>query len=150
MKSNSTLNEAISASVEKSLTELKKKTNLEKVKAVKSSGKSKKDEATKKSENVTKVTKSKKVSKVEKEVDHINKNQLLESVISKREVKYIYPEDCTDTLTRKSFRQKVRNKLHTLERNLFRIKDQSSKEYKEAKVAYENYLNQVCKPNIAV
>lgn len=73
-----------------------------------------------------------------------------EVIISHRDVKYIYPEDVTDTLTRKSWRQKVRAKLRQLERDMFRITDQNSKEYKKAKKAYEEYRAEVLKPAQAV
>lgn len=108
-----------------------------------------------KKQTVKKVT-TKPVGKTEvlketkKEVDKINKTTLVEEVISNREVKYVYPADCTDTLSRKSWRQKVRNKLHSLERVMFRIKDQESKEFKQAKKEYEEFYQSVCKPNVAV
>lgn len=67
-------------------------------------------------------------------------------VISNREVKYVYPEDITDTLARKKWRQQTRNELHRLEREMFRIKDQNSKEFKKAAKAYEDFRNKVLKP----
>lgn len=85
-----------------------------------------------------------------KVVDKINKTTLVEAVVSNREVKYVYPEDCTDTLSRKSWRQKVRNKLHALEMSMYRIKDQNSKEYKKAQKEYDDFYKTVCKPNVAV
>lgn len=78
------------------------------------------------------------------------KPSIIEEVISHRDVKYIYPEDVTDTLSRKSWRQKVRAKLRQLERDMFRITDQNSKEYKKAKKAYEEYRAKVLKPAQAV
>lgn len=78
------------------------------------------------------------------------KPSIIEEVISHRDVKYIYPEDVTDTLSRKSWRQKVRAKLRQLERDMFRITDQNSKEYKKAKKAYEEYRAEVIKPAQAV
>lgn len=78
------------------------------------------------------------------------KPSIIEEVISHRDVKYIYPEDVTDTLSRKSWRQKVRAKLRQLERDMFRITDQNSKEYKKAKKAYEEYRAEVLKPAQAV
>lgn len=86
-----------------------------------------------------------KKEKVTKEVTNRNKEQLIEQVVANREVKYIYPEDVTDTLSRKSWRQKVRNKLERLERNMFRIKDQNSKEYKAAQKEYNDYKKTVLK-----
>ena len=82
----------------------------------------------------------KKKSKVAKEVTPVTNTALMEQVVSKREIKYIYPEDCIDTLARKQFRQKVRNKIHKMENQLFKMEDKTSKEYlkisKELKAYY--------------
>ena len=96
--------------------------------------------------------KAKKVSKkkVEKEVTEINKTNLIEKVISNREVKYLYPEDCIDTLSRKSWRQKVRNRLHSLEMAMHRIQDQSSKEFKAAKQEYDKFKLSISKQDTAI
>ena len=88
--------------------------------------------------------------KAVEDTDNQQKPSIIEEVISHRDVKYIYPEDVTDTLTRKSWRQKVRAKLRQLERDMFRITDQNSKEYKKAKKAYEEYRAEVLKPAQAV
>lgn len=90
--------------------------------------------------------KSKKEKKVLKEVAAQQKESILEEVVSKREVKYIYPEDVKDTLSRKTWRQKTRNELHRLELAVSRIKDTNSKEYKKALKAYEDYKATVLKP----
>lgn len=72
---------------------------------------------------------------------------IVEKVVSNREVKYIYPEDIIeDPIKKKRWRQQVRNKLRELERDMNRIKDQNSKEYKTAKKEFENYQKQVLKP----
>jgi hypothetical protein len=117
--------------------------------AVAKSKTSKKDKKSKKHQEAkaseTKVKKSKK-AKVIKEVQDQQKPSILEEVISQREVKYIYPEDVTDTLSRKKWRQQVRNKLHALERDMYRIQDTNSKEYKAAKKAYEEFKDTVLKP----
>ena len=81
-----------------------------------------------------------------KEVAKQQKVALVEKVVAKREVKYIYPEDVTDTLSRKTWRQKTRNKLHQLELAVGRIKDQNSKEYKKALKEYNDFKKQVLKP----
>lgn len=96
--------------------------------------------------------KKKKTAKDKAVEDTANQQKLsiIEEVISHRDVKYIYPEDVTDTLSRKSWRQKVRAKLRQLERDMFRITDQNSKEYKKAKKAYEEYRAEVLKPAQAV
>lgn len=71
-----------------------------------------------------------------KEVKKQAKANLVEEVVTKREVKYIYPEDCQDTLSRKKHRQQVRNKLNQLELEMYRIKDKQSKEYKAKEQEY--------------
>ena len=75
---------------------------------------------------------------------------LLEAVVSKREVKYIYPDDVQDTLARKKWRAQTRNELHRLEREMHRITDQNSKEFKAAKKAFEDFSKKVLKPNQVV
>lgn len=94
-----------------------------------------------------------KATKKEKLVDKAKKKaeaNLIEEVVTKREVKYIYPEGCEDTLSRKKFRQTVRNKIHQLELAMHRIEDQESKEFKKAKKEYLNYKNQYVKESIAI
>lgn len=88
-----------------------------------------------------------KKKKTTKEVAKQQKVAILEEVVSQREVKYIYPADVTDTLSRKKWRQQTRNELHRLEREMHRISDQNSTEYKKAKKAYDDYRKQVLKPN---
>jgi hypothetical protein len=115
--------------------------------------KSKKDlKAEVKKEETPEAAKEKKVKK-EKLVDKTKKKveaNLVEEVVTKREVKYIYPEDCEDTLSRKKFRQTVRNKIHQLELAMLRIEDQNSKEFKKAKKEYLEYKNQFVKESIAI
>lgn len=90
--------------------------------------------------------KTSKKAEVVKDVEKQQKPSIIEKVISNREVKYVYPEDVVDTLARKKWRQQTRNELHRLEREMFRIKDQNSKEYKKAAKAYEDFKNKVLKP----
>ena len=49
-------------------------------------------------------------------------NNLMEEVISKREVKYLYPDDIKDTLSRKKWRQSVRTELRKLETIFLNLK----------------------------
>lgn len=79
---------------------------------------------------------STKKEKVVKEVAKQQKPNIIEQVISNREVKYIYPDDITDTLSRKKWRQQTRNELRKLEREMLRIQDHNSKEYKSAQNKY--------------
>lgn len=93
--------------------------------------------------------KGKKSSKKEETIKEVKQQQspsIIEQVISNREVKYIYPEDITDTLARKKWRQQTRNELHRLEREMFRIKDQNSKEFKDAAKKYKDFKKKVLKP----
>lgn len=134
------LQELVANQVAKSISDAKenKKTKTSKAKASKTEKPTEEPKA--------KETKAKaKKEKVTKEVTEINKTALIEKVVSNREVKYIYPDDVNDTLTRKSWRQKVRNKLDRLERAMYRIKDQNSKEFKAAQKEYETYRKSVIK-----
>ena len=119
----------------------------------KKSKKSKKAEAPQETETKAEGKKDKKKKKANKEkeatVKEVAKQQkaaLVEKVIANREVKYIYPEDVVDTLSRKTWRQKTRNKLHQLELAVSRIKDQNSKEYKKAIKEYNDFKKEVLKP----
>lgn len=125
MKSNSTaakLQEVITAKTMESL-----------------NSKSEKPEAKKQSKPKTST------QRVVKEAKKQSVNNLMEEVVSKREVKYIYPADCLDTLARKKWRQGVRNELRRLELSLRRIEDKNSKEYKAKEKAYNTYKNSVVK-----
>lgn len=99
-----------------------------------------------KPKETAKVPKTSKKAEVVKEVEKQQKPSIIEKVISNREVKYVYPEDVIDTLARKKWRQATRNELHRLEREMFRIQDQNSKEYKKAAKAYEDFKKKVLKP----
>ena len=119
----------------------------------KKSKKSKKAEAPQETETKAEGKKDKKKKKANKEkeatIKEVAKQQkaaLVEKVIANREVKYIYPEDVVDTLSRKTWRQKTRNKLHQLELAVSRIKDQNSKEYKKALKEYNDFKKEVLKP----
>lgn len=115
-------------------------------KALKANHKEKeaKDEASEK--KVKKTKKEKLVDKTKKKVEA----NLVEEVVTKREVKYIYPADCEDTLSRKKFRQQVRNKIHQLELAMLRIENQDSKEFKKAKKEYLEYKSQFVKESVAI
>lgn len=93
---------------------------------------------------------STKREKVVKEVAKQQKPNIIEQVISNREVKYIYPDDITDTLSRKKWRQQTRNELRKLEREMLRIQDHNSKEYKSAQNKYITFQKKVLKIDEAV
>lgn len=93
---------------------------------------------------------STKKEEVVKEVAKQQKPHIIEQVISNREVKYIYPDDVTDTLSRKKWRQQTRNELRKLEREMLRIQDHNSKEYKSAQNKYITFQKKVLKVDEAV
>lgn len=93
---------------------------------------------------------STKKEEVVKEVAKQQKPNIIERVISNREVKYIYPDDVTDTLSRKKWRQQTRNELRKLERKMLRIQDHNSKEYKSAQNKYITFQKKVLKVDEAI
>jgi hypothetical protein len=138
------------------------KENLEAIASGKKNKKSKKDKKTKKAEVIeVPVAKSKKKKdKVVKDVAKKQKASIKEKVVSEREVKYIYPlkeDENTGKMRemtkdeKKSWRQATRNEYRSLEREMNRfIQDQSSKEYKAAKKAFDTFTAQVLKPGMAI
>lgn len=130
--------------------------SLKEVKASKTQKPKETKESKAKEEPKTKLVKTttKKVStkkeEVVKEVAKQQKPNIIEQVISNREVKYIYPDDVTDTLSRKKWRQQTRNELRKLEREMLRIQDHNSKEYKSAQNKYITFQKKVLKVDEAV
>ena len=149
MKKNKKVEELISSQVANAISEVANFKREEKASKVKNTKEetpapevvATQEEATPKK----KVTKSKK-EEVTKEVTKQQNAAIVEKVVSNREVKYIYPEDVKDTLSRKRWRQQTRNELHRLEREMYRIKDSNSKEYNAAKAEYESFVAKVLKP----
>lgn len=129
--------------------------SLKEVKASKTQKPKETKKSKAKEEPKTKLVKTttKKVSKKEEVVKEVAKQQkpnIIEQVISNREVKYIYPEDVVDTLSRKKWRQQTRNELRKLEREMLRIQDHNSKEYKSAQNKYITFQKKVLKVDEAV
>lgn len=130
--------------------------SLKEVKASKTQKPKETKESKAKEEPKTKLVKtttkkaSTKKEEVVKEVAKQQKPNIIEQVISNREVKYIYPDDVTDTLSRKKWRQQTRNELRKLEREMLRIQDHNSKEYKSAQNKYITFQKKVLKVNEAV
>lgn len=129
--------------------------SLKEVKASKTQKPKETKKSKAKEEPKTKLVKTttKKVSKkgeVVKEVAKQQKPHIIEQVISNREVKYIYPEDVVDTLSRKKWRQQTRNELRKLERKMLRIQDHNSKEYKSAQNKYITFQKKVLKVDEAI
>ena len=129
--------------------------SLKEVKASKTQKPKETKESKSKEEPKAKLVKTttKKVSKKEEVVKEVAKQQkpnIIEQVISNREVKYIYPEDVVDTLSRKKWRQQTRNELRKLEREMLRIQDHNSKEYKSAQNKYITFQKKVLKVDEAI
>lgn len=129
--------------------------SLKEVKASKTQKPKETKESKAKEEPKTKLVKTttEKVSKKEEVVKEVAKQQkpnIIEQVISNREVKYIYPEDVVDTLSRKKWRQQTRNELRKLEREMLRIQDHNSKEYKSAQNKYITFQKKVLKVDEAI
>lgn len=138
--------ELINNQVSNSLKEVASKT--QKPKETKES-KAKEEPKAKLVKTTTKKASTKK-EEVVKEVAKQQKPNIIEQVISNREVKYIYPDDVTDTLSRKKWRQQTRNELRKLEREMLRIQDHNSKEYKSAQNKYITFQKKVLKVDEAV
>lgn len=130
--------------------------SLKKVKASKTQKPKETKESKAKEEPKAKLVKtttkkaSTKKEEVVKEVAKQQKPNIIEQVISNREVKYIYPEDVVDTLSRKKWRQQTRNELRKLEREMLRIQDHNSKEYKSAQNKYITFQKKVLKVDEAI
>lgn len=139
--------ELINNQVSNSLKEAKA-SKTQKPKETKES-KAKKEPKAKLVKTTTKKASTKK-EEVVKEVAKQQKPNIIEQVISNREVKYIYPDDITDTLSRKKWRQQTRNELRKLEREMLRIQDHNSKEYKSAQNKYITFQKKVLKVDEAV
>lgn len=139
--------ELINNQVSNSLKEVKA-SKTQKPKETKES-KAKKEPKAKLVKTTTKKASTKK-EEVVKEVAKQQKPNIIEQVISNREVKYIYPDDVTDTLSRKKWRQQTRNELRKLEREMLRIQDHNSKEYKSAQNKYITFQKKVLKVDEAI
>lgn len=96
----------------------------------------------------TKETKTPK-AKAKKEIKAQATANLVEEVVSKREVKYLYPSDCQDTLARKKYRAQVRAKLHALELAMHRIEDKTSKDFAKAQKEYLAFRKENLKEGVS-
>lgn len=70
------------------------------------------------------------------ELDQTNKAVVTQKVISHRVLKYRYPRDCKEVLKRKAFRQTVRNKIRSLEREINKLKGEDRRNFKTELEAY--------------
>lgn len=64
-------------------------------------------------------------------------------VTQERELFYKYPEDIDNPLDRKKWRQKVRNAIRAFDRNLSKMDDTESKEYRKLEKEYKAYRKEV-------
>ena len=71
-----------------------------------------------------------------KKLTKANTAATTQKVVSRRELKYIYPKGMTDTLKRKAFRQKHRDAANKMELAISKLKGQ---EKKEKKVELDKY-----------
>ena len=71
-----------------------------------------------------------------KELEETNKTVTTQQVIVRRELKYIYPKGCIDTLKRKSYRGRVRDKIQRLEAKVATLKGEDRRIQKEVLAAY--------------
>lgn len=141
--------ELINNQVSNSLKEVKASKTQKPKETKESKAKAKEEPKAKLVKTTTKKASTKK-EEVVKEVAKQQKPNIIEQVISNREVKYIYPDDVTDTLSRKKWRQQTRNELRKLERKMLRIQDHNSKEYKSAQNKYITFQKKVLKVDGAV
>jgi len=56
-----------------------------------------------------------------------NEAQIIQEVIVHKDLKWLYPDGMVDTLLRKTFRQKQRAKIRSMERALAKIQDEVAK-----------------------
>ncbi len=125
------LQQVINQKLQESLTKVEAKEETKKNSSSKKASEPKETKTPK-----AKATPKQKIIKETKAKATVN---LVEEVISNREVKYIYPEDCVDTLSRKKHRQQVRNKLHQFEREMFNLQATDQKAFKAKQKEYEAY-----------
>ena len=69
-------------------------------------------------------------------LEKTNKKVIIQKVIVHRELKYIYPRGCKDTVLRKAFRQKVRNAIRKMERDIDKLKGEDRRVLKGKLTGY--------------
>ena len=83
-------------------------------------------------------------TKAKEELDTKNIKDTVKAIVeTERELRYNYPEDVVDQIDRKKWRQKVRNKLRSFERELNKIEDHESKDYKKINKELQAYRKEV-------
>lgn len=69
----------------------------------------------------------KKTKRLTEKLDEKNLAVNTQQVIIHKELKYIYPRGCKDTVARKAHRQKVRNGMRRMEREIKKLKGEARK-----------------------
>jgi len=91
----------------------------------------------------TKKTVKKPITKRQK-ITEANKAATVQKVVTRRELKYQYPKGMTDTLKRKAYRQKVRNTIYKMQRELNKLKGEEKTTKKVELDAFKaQHLSQV-------
>lgn len=70
-------------------------------------------------------------------ITEANKAATVQKVVVKRELKYQYPKGMVDTLARKSYRQKVRNTIRKMSRQIAKLKGEEKAALKQELEAYQ-------------
>jgi len=73
-----------------------------------------------------------------KKVEETNKNVVTQKVIINRELKYIYPKDCTTPLDRKAYRRKVRDHIKSLNAKIGKARGQAKAKLQADLKKYED------------
>ena len=82
-------------------------------------------------------TSTKKGKTLIKKLGENNKAVITQKVIIHKELKYIYPKGCKDTVARKAFRQKVRNAIRRMTREIKKLKGEAKATKKEELAIYK-------------
>lgn len=92
---------------------------------------------------VDKTTSKKEVKKVEVSSKAHQKKSTSNSSIREDKVKYVYPPECSDSLSRKKFRANFRTEKKQMENKLSQMEKtgkKASSEYKKLSKEYQEYL----------
>jgi len=83
--------------------------------------------------------KTKKLQKPVKDAtETTTKKVIVQKTIVHRELIYIYPKGCNNTLARKAFRQKIRNALRKMEREIAKLEGKPKKVLEASYAKYKS------------
>ena len=77
-----------------------------------------------------------KPAKLKAGLEKTSKKVITQKVIIHRELDYIYPKGCTNTVARKAFRQKVRNRIRKMERDIAKLRGEDRRVLKGKLTAF--------------